>query len=270
MNNILTIQERLKDLRVEKQLSLDQLAKQTGISRSALASYESDEYKEISMYSIKTLATFYHVSTDYLLCMTENRQFANAEVSELHLSDGAIDALKRKTFNTRLLSEMIAHKDFPKLMVDIEIYVDGVAAMQIQNLNASIDKVRVQIEQQYNPSAFDLHRCTLESAHIDEDRYFAMNSHNDLDRILSDIKATHKYDSNSAPAYDRAKKMMKEMLELMKMEKTPEEKRVVLLCWQLHIKYEKLTEVEKIVMIDVLKKSGLMNKPLMPHGRGRR
>lgn len=44
---ILAIQERLKDLRVERGLTLEQLAEQTGLSRSALCSYESDEFKDI-------------------------------------------------------------------------------------------------------------------------------------------------------------------------------------------------------------------------------
>ena len=40
---MLTMQERLKDLRVERGLTLEQ----TGLSRSALGSYESDEFKDI-------------------------------------------------------------------------------------------------------------------------------------------------------------------------------------------------------------------------------
>lgn len=39
----LTIQERLKDLRVERGLTLEQLAEQTRLSKSALGSYEADE-----------------------------------------------------------------------------------------------------------------------------------------------------------------------------------------------------------------------------------
>lgn len=39
----LTIQERLKDLRVERGLTLEQLAGETGLSKSALGSYESED-----------------------------------------------------------------------------------------------------------------------------------------------------------------------------------------------------------------------------------
>ena len=38
MNIKLTIQEKLKDLRVERHLTLEQLAQETGISKSALGS----------------------------------------------------------------------------------------------------------------------------------------------------------------------------------------------------------------------------------------
>ena len=49
MNGATTIQERLKDLRLNKGLKLEELAEQTGISKSALGSYEKDDFKEITM-----------------------------------------------------------------------------------------------------------------------------------------------------------------------------------------------------------------------------
>ena len=63
----LTIQERLKDLRVERGLTLEQLSAETGISKSALGKYEADDFKDISPFSMVELAKFYGVSTDYLL-----------------------------------------------------------------------------------------------------------------------------------------------------------------------------------------------------------
>ena len=67
VNTKLTTQEKLKDLRVERHLTLEQLAQESGISKSALGKYESDDFKDISPFSIVTLAKFYGVSTDYLL-----------------------------------------------------------------------------------------------------------------------------------------------------------------------------------------------------------
>ena len=48
----LSIQERLKDLRVERGLTLGQLAEQTGLSKSALGSYETEDFKDISHYAL--------------------------------------------------------------------------------------------------------------------------------------------------------------------------------------------------------------------------
>lgn len=56
----LTIQEKLKDLRVENGLSLEQLADATGISKSALSAYEVDEDRDINSYNLRILAKFYN------------------------------------------------------------------------------------------------------------------------------------------------------------------------------------------------------------------
>ena len=44
----LTMGERLKDLRTAQKLTLEQLAAEVGISKSALGKYESDNGKDIS------------------------------------------------------------------------------------------------------------------------------------------------------------------------------------------------------------------------------
>ena len=67
----LSIQERLKDLRVERGLTLEQLAEQTHLSKSALGSYEADDFKDISHYALVRLAKFYGVTTDYLLGLSD-------------------------------------------------------------------------------------------------------------------------------------------------------------------------------------------------------
>jgi len=41
---------------VDRGLSLEQLAEQTGLSKSALGKYESEDFKDISPFAIVTLA----------------------------------------------------------------------------------------------------------------------------------------------------------------------------------------------------------------------
>ena len=93
---------------------IEELAAVTGISKSALGSYENEDYKEISHGSLVTLAKFYGVSTDYLLCLTENRNHPNTELTELHLSDDMVELLKSGRINNRLLCEIATHKCFRK------------------------------------------------------------------------------------------------------------------------------------------------------------
>jgi len=48
MKGATTIQERLWELRKDKGLNLEELARLTQISKSVLTSYESNKYKEIN------------------------------------------------------------------------------------------------------------------------------------------------------------------------------------------------------------------------------
>lgn len=54
----LSIQERLKDLRVERGLTLGQLAEQTGLSKSALGSYEADDFKDTATMPLSSWRGF--------------------------------------------------------------------------------------------------------------------------------------------------------------------------------------------------------------------
>ena len=112
----LTIQERLKDLRVECGLTLEQLAEQTHLSKSALGSYEADDFKDISHYALIKLAKFYGVTADYLLGLTETKNHPNADLADLRLSDDMIELLKSGRLDNSLLCELATHSDFPRLM----------------------------------------------------------------------------------------------------------------------------------------------------------
>ena len=78
----LSIQERLKDLRVERGLTLEQLAEQTHLSKSALGSYEAEDFKDISHYALIKLAKFYGVTADYLLGRSQTRNHPNADLAD--------------------------------------------------------------------------------------------------------------------------------------------------------------------------------------------
>ena len=109
----LTIQERLKDLRVERGLTLEQLAEQTHLSKSTLGSYEAEDFRDISHYALTKLAKLYGVTADYLIGLTENKNHPNASLADLRLSDDMIALLKSGCVDNALLCELAAHPDFP-------------------------------------------------------------------------------------------------------------------------------------------------------------
>lgn len=57
----------------------------------------------MSLGNLLTLADFYQVSTDYLLCRTELREHTNKSVSDLHLNDDAVQILTDEKYNPLLL-----------------------------------------------------------------------------------------------------------------------------------------------------------------------
>ena len=200
MKTQLSIQERLKDLRVEKGMTLEQLSQQTKIPASTLGSYESDDYKEIPHRNIIELAKFYGVSTDYLLGMTENRQLDNISISDLHLSDAALSLLKDRKLNTQLLSELITHEQFRKLMLDLEIYVDGLADMQVKSLNLAVETGRKILLKRHNPDEYNLQLNVLKASHLELNEYFSHVIDDDMHTIIRDIRNAHKGDIDSAPS----------------------------------------------------------------------
>lgn len=148
MHTRLTIPERLKDLRVaEKRMSLQELSDATDIPSSTLGNYEKDENVDMSLGNLLTLADFYQVSTDYLLCRTELREHTNKSVSELHLNDDAVQILTDEKYNPRLLSELLSHENFHKFMTDLEIYIDGFNDKGIQIANAFLDVMRYKLNE---------------------------------------------------------------------------------------------------------------------------
>ncbi len=255
MKGATTIQERLWELRKDKGLKLEELARLTQISKSALASYESKDNKEINHGNLITLADFYGVSIDYLLCRTENREQTNTPLTELHLSDEMVALLKSGRINNRLLCELATHKDFIKFLADIEVYVDGIASMQIQNLNSLVDTVRHEIIERYRPGEDDPHLRILQAAHIEDDEYFSHMIQDDISAIVRDIRAAHKSDNESAPPTTVAEELKQDLEDVANFKGSPLEKQAALYCKRLGINYNKLSDVEFRQLVHILEKS---------------
>ena len=257
----LTIQERIKDLRVEHGLTLKELAEQTGLSSSALGSYEADDTKDISHYALVKLAKFYGVTADYLLGLTETKRHPNADLADLRLSDAMIDILKEGRG---------AHPDFTKLLDDISIYVNGIAAMQIQNLNAWVDVARAEIVEKYQPEENDRTTYLLQAAHVDEGEYFTSRVHRDIDSIMEDMRETHRGQSDSAPESSAVEELKRDLEEVACFNGSKLEQLIMLFCKQTKLRYNKLTEEEKQWLARIAQKSELLKSSVPQRGKKRK
>lgn len=275
----LTIGERLKDLRTAQKLTLEQLAAEVGISKSALGKYESDNGKDISPYSILLLADYYGVSCDYLMGRTETKNHPNTALHELHLSDASIDVLKAGKFNHRLLSELICHKDFQRFMLDAEIYVDRIADMRVNDMNAVLEAIRQMALMKNGGEENDLHLRTLEVAQIREDKYFGSLIADDLKGILRDIREQHRPDTMTADETTLVATMQGQLQDAMNFEGSSKEKQVRALMATIGLDYDTLTKEEFVSIISGLKKSKYLKSPInqrgkarpqLPHGKGKK
>ena len=261
--------ERIKDLRVEKRLTLEQLAELTGLSSSAIGKYESGEYKDISAFAIAKLADKLGVSTDYLLCQTENKNHPNTELNTLHLSDDAVDVLRDGRFNHRLLSELICHKNFQRFMLDAEIYVDRIADMRVNDMNAVLEAVRQMALMKNGSDANDLHLRTLEVAQIREDEYFGSLIADDLKGILRDIRNEHRPDTMTADETSLVATVQGQLQDAMNFEGSSEEKQIRSFLATFGIDYDLLSKEQFVTLIEILKLSKYLKSPINQRGKAR-
>ncbi|WP_418223529.1 helix-turn-helix domain-containing protein [Clostridium isatidis] len=107
-----TFAERLKELRKEKQLTIEQLAKDLGSAKSTISRYENNK-REPKKDFLEMLSNYFNVSVDYLLGKTDIR---TPKVNE-----------KPKKFSPEI-ETIAAHLDdkniTPKKLKMIQDYID--------------------------------------------------------------------------------------------------------------------------------------------------
>ena len=265
----LSIPERLKDLRVvDKHLTLEQLAEQTGLSRSALGKYESDDYKDISPFAIATLAEFYGVSTNYLMGLSENKNHPNTELQALHLSDDMVELLSSGRINNRLLCELATHPNFQRLMVDMEIFIDRIADMRVEQMNLVMEATRQTVLSKYAPGEDDLYVRTLELGQVQESDFYSHVMHDDLDSIVQDIREAHLKDKTTAdpqPTLDDVKEKFEQALE----QGSQEEMVIHEFCDRMQIPFEKISSEDFSAFLRILSLSKMLKNPNNMRGKAK-
>lgn len=88
---------KLKNLRIQKKLTQKQVADRIGLAISAISSYEAGT-RYPSYEVLVKLSRIYHVSTDYLLGMTEKRiiDTTGLKEEEVKAVSQLVELFKRK------------------------------------------------------------------------------------------------------------------------------------------------------------------------------
>ena len=231
----------------------------------------------MSLGNLLTLADFYHVSTDYLLCRSELRKHTNKSVSDLHLNDDAVQILTDEKYNPRLLSELLSHKNFHKFMTNLEIYIDGFNDKGIQIANAFLDVMRCKLTE-LGADSTDAFASVFDNSHIEAEQYYMNILSSDLKPIVSDLRNAHTKDSNTASGIDY-QSMVKNIIDdftsptQIATEDTPEASNdayinglLLLFCKNLEMKITQLSVEEKQILKEIFSRS----KPAKEHRKLRR
>ena len=267
----LTLAERLKDERKSRKLTMEQVEKETGVSRAAISKYENTDEapKDVSPYNLEKLARFYNVSLDYLMGMTEQREPDHTPVEELHLSSAALDVLKKGQFNHRLLSEIITNEHFLRLLVDMEVYVDGHVTGRIRAFNAQLQAARNEVVKQFSPDENEIGMRTLEAGQIDQHKYMGDIISEDLLAIARDIRDAHKNDFGVTSDDDLAKQTEENAKQVLSSGGNMTEQALHMICLQLGIDYEKVNAVDRMALKRVLKMSPVFQTAISQRGKNR-
>lgn len=106
-NNLNTTGKRIAYLRTNKGISQQELADLLKVKRQKISYIESDKpNRQLNIEELEQLATFFNVSTDYLLCRVNAQSNEYTEISkQLGLSDKSIEILKNNTIINKFIEE---------------------------------------------------------------------------------------------------------------------------------------------------------------------
>ena len=96
---------------------------------------------------------------------------------------------------------------------------------------------------------------TLQASQIQEENYFCHATHKEWDAILHDIRLEHKVDAESAPDDSSTLKIITDAEKAMRFPGNALDRFWYVMCSQLQISYEKLTEKEHTDLKNAVKKS---------------
>ena len=143
--------QRVKDLRMERGMSLSELASRIGCNETTLGRYERGETDRIGDEIVRSLAREFNVSIDYLMGETNIPYVKNFDISELGLSAESAQRLLTRKVNMEVVNRMLENPKFPMLTLMISQYFHNTFSAGFAGRNHILDMASQFLISNSNP-----------------------------------------------------------------------------------------------------------------------
>ena len=130
---------RISELRKDRGWNQKELAEKLFVSPSQISRIESGETESVNIGILIAVAELFHVSTDYLLGLTQVTAPRSYEISMLNLSEKSIMRMISGKIDMDVLNRLLEHDRFPTLCSRIRAYFDDSNVPGIAARNEIID-----------------------------------------------------------------------------------------------------------------------------------
>lgn len=267
---ITTFGERLEDLRRDHNMTQAELADVLKISKGTLQNYETNNYKDLSFSVVKSIADLFDVSMDYLAGRKVSKETPDTPVEALMLTDEAIEAISKGNYDHVLLSEILSHEAFMRLMLDVTVYVSQSHALSMVQNNAALSYARELLL--LSTGGIDTAETrAMELSSVNEDRFVLEAIHNDIDSILKDLLEAHRPENIDDLKEQAKAEMLDQMTQALDSSSdsnagSPEQLMDILLG-QLQIPADKMSDDQRQTVLDIIKLSPLLKSNISQRGK---
>lgn len=234
----------------------------TDITVSTLQRIENDDDVQVGYQTVRKLAKYYNVSTDYLFGLTDNLQHRNVAIDELRLTDAAVEVLRAHKLNNRLIGELLTHPDTPSLFSAMEMYIDRKILPQMNTMNAVYKMAETVLREDVGVDDNDTNLKLLQEAVVDEDEYLRFRITERFSVLMRALFDAHKKDAlpeEQASVIAEIRSGFQTYQDNKKTEGAARAK-MVLFAKQLGLNISKLTDEEVAVLMKALEGSELYKK----------
>ena len=130
-----SIRERIQDLLHEHNMTQAQLAERISISESTLNRFLSGQTDKLSSDNVMAIADIFHVSTDFLLGLTDIPYRTNYDLEKLGLSAQAAKNLLTNKVNANMLSTLLEMPTFITLLSQLAQLQNATLSAGIADMN---------------------------------------------------------------------------------------------------------------------------------------